>query len=346
MVTPSELEAVETIATGAQAAITDIVNVYGAKNLIPYDYLTSSQVVNGVTVTPLGDGTYKLNGTATSFADIRLSPYGISSYDKCLILEKGVYILTGAPIGSGASVGIVKNNGTNRSSLGYDNGNGYTFTHSDTSIRYEVKLSVAQNLTLSNIVFKPMLRLASIQDDTYVPYAKTNKELTDAFTNQISDSDDAYSPSKAYAVGEHCIYNNVLYKCITACSAAAWSVNQNCFEETTLTAAVTELNSDLSKITHEDSVKIYDNILTFYRIGNIVQTYSYAILPSGQSTIVLGTLPEGFRPYKTYAVGFISNNAPYVPYGTIWIDTNGVVTVYKPSDRTVANISIVYLAAD
>lgn len=65
--------------------------------------------------------------------------------------------------------------------------------------------------------------------------------------NQIADSDDTYSPSKAYKVGEHCIYNNVLYKCITACSAAAWSVNQNCFEPTTLTTAVTELNSDLNR---------------------------------------------------------------------------------------------------
>jgi len=60
-------------------------------------------------------------------------------------------------------------------------------------------------------------------------------------------SDDAYSSSKAYAVGEHCIYNNVLYKCITPCSAAAWSVNQNCFEPTTLTKAVTDLNNDLAQ---------------------------------------------------------------------------------------------------
>jgi len=65
--------------------------------------------------------------------------------------------------------------------------------------------------------------------------------------NQISDNDDAYSPLKAYKVGEHCIYNNVLYKCITDCSAAAWSVNQNCFESTTLTSAVTDLNNDLNE---------------------------------------------------------------------------------------------------
>lgn len=63
-----------------------------------------------------------------------------------------------------------------------------------------------------------------------------------------STSSDVYSSSKAYSVGDHVIYNNKVYKCITACSAAAWSVNQNCFEETTLTTAVTELNSDLTPI--------------------------------------------------------------------------------------------------
>lgn len=276
MVTPSEFEAVET-------AVTDIVNVYGAKNLIPYDYLTSSQVVNGITVTPLKDGTYKLNGTAPSFTDIRLSPFGTSSYDACLTLEKGTYILSGTPIssvsgGTGkANVGLIINDGTNRSNLGWDFGDGYTLVHSDTSIRYEVKISIPQNITLSDVVFKPMLRLASIQDDTYVPYAKTNKELTDTFTDQVANKDDEYSSSKAYKVGEHCIYNNVLYKCVTACSAAAWDVNQNCFEEATLTSAVTDLNNDLSNCSIR-SVR--------YQIANNTsqQQFSY---PSGFSSYIL-----------------------------------------------------------
>ena len=84
--------------------------------------------------------------------------------------------------------------------------------------------------------------LAEVQ--TEVDTAETH--ATTALNMIRSTSSDAYSPSKAYKVGEHCIYNNILYKCITACSAAAWSVNQNCFEKTTLTTAVTELNSDLS----------------------------------------------------------------------------------------------------
>ena len=63
----------------------------------------------------------------------------------------------------------------------------------------------------------------------------------------IQDDSDAYSSSKSYKVGDYVVHEDKIYKCITACSAAAWSVNQNCFEETTLTTAVTELNSDLSR---------------------------------------------------------------------------------------------------
>lgn len=50
----------------------------------------------------------------------------------------------------------------------------------------------------------------------------------------ISNSGDAYSSSKAYAIGDLCIYNNVLYRCITACSAGSWTTNQSCFTQDTL----------------------------------------------------------------------------------------------------------------
>lgn len=62
-----------------------------------------------------------------------------------------------------------------------------------------------------------------------------------------STSSDVYSSSKAYSVGDHVIYNNKVYKCITACSAGSWSTNQSCFSQTTLTSAVTDLNSALNK---------------------------------------------------------------------------------------------------
>jgi len=64
----------------------------------------------------------------------------------------------------------------------------------------------------------------------------------------IQDDSDAYSSSKAYAVDDLCIHDDKVYKCITACSAAAWSVNQNCFEETTLTDEVSTLKDALNHI--------------------------------------------------------------------------------------------------
>lgn len=62
-------------------------------------------------------------------------------------------------------------------------------------------------------------------------------------SQKVSKSSDAYSPSKPYKVGDLVIYDNKLYRCITACSAAAWSVNQGCFTADTLTNVVTSLTS-------------------------------------------------------------------------------------------------------
>ena len=69
----------------------------------------------------------------------------------------------------------------------------------------------------------------------------------------ISNSGDAYDPTKAYAVGELCIYNNTLYRCTTACSAGSWATNQSCFTQDTLTNAVNGLNSDLTNLIKVDS---------------------------------------------------------------------------------------------
>lgn len=70
-------------------------------------------------------------------------------------------------------------------------------------------------------------------------------------SQKVSGSSDAYSSSKAYSVGDLVIYNDTVYECTTACSAASWSVNQSNFTATTLSSKVTELNSALSVKTRE-----------------------------------------------------------------------------------------------
>lgn len=170
-------EVLETLETGAVTGVKgDKESVYktGQVNLTP-EHLGASeakdthtnllnltakgQTVNGITVTNNGDGSYKLSGTCTAFVDIRLSPWGISNYDKCLVLPKGKYKLVGTPDISStihAHVGLVGNDGTNRTFQIFDEGNGTILNHTNEVLRYEVKISVNEGAVL-NHTFKPML---------------------------------------------------------------------------------------------------------------------------------------------------------------------------------------------
>lgn len=236
IVTPEDLAEVQT-------EVDTIVNVYGAKNVvdIAQRYRVGETFAKGL-YTINADRTISVNANTASSGTIRLLP---NADNELFILPKGDYIFSAE--GSTKDYYLVYRIAVGGEEVGNTRNGNICEIHSDGTLGIIVLIRKNVNTALTTpLIIKPMIRLASIQDDTYVPYAKTNKELTDAFTNQVADSDDAYSPSKAYKVGEHCIYNNKVYKCITACSAAAWSVNQNCFEETTLTTAVTELNSDLN----------------------------------------------------------------------------------------------------
>jgi hypothetical protein len=137
--------------------------------------ILQTTTINGVTYTANGDGSYTLNGTASAFTDARLSPWGTSQYSDCLALKPGKYKLTGTPERYSilnAHVGLVPNNGVERPTSYYDEGNGYILNHTDESIRYEYKISVNQGAVFNNVTFKPMLTtdLSATYND-YVPYS-------------------------------------------------------------------------------------------------------------------------------------------------------------------------------
>ena len=102
-------------------------------------------------------------------------------------------------------------------------------------------------------------------------------------SQKVSGSSDAYSSSKAYSVGDMVIYNNIVYKCTTACSAASWSVNQNNFTATTLAESVSALNNDLNALGTLESVP--------------VTTSSRMSSYGGLETLLLNSLAKGFVPY-------------------------------------------------
>ena len=75
---------------------------------------------------------------------------------------------------------------------------------------------------------------------------------TNTQTLDIVGKPDEYKNTKTYAVGDLCIHNNILYKCITAVETAEefnaekWEVTSLCKEEVANKTAIAELNENVT----------------------------------------------------------------------------------------------------
>ena len=157
--------------------------ILGAKNLL--QNTATTKTVSGITFTINADGSVSASGTATADAVLNL---GSISFNRDIDL-----IASGSIGGGSASNKIYK-------FYGYIPGQGNKFECYDGDARFTatansnitVALIVYNGKTVSGVKFYPMIRLASDPDDTYVPYAMTNRELTlDRFEKQsLSSADD------------------------------------------------------------------------------------------------------------------------------------------------------------
>ena len=154
----------------------------GAKNLLPYPYYNTTMTESGLTITDNGDGTVKVNGTATAVVRFRCTPTS-NTWPNNPILKKGIpYILTGCAEGAGNSQSAIYSITLYNSSdqvIGRDYGDGFVYIPSADEKLNSISIVIWTGAVCNNIVFKPMLRIALDSDSTYQPYAKTNKELTD-----------------------------------------------------------------------------------------------------------------------------------------------------------------------
>ena len=172
---------------GTADEIADIVNVYGAKNLIPYPYLNKSGTeFRGVTYTVNADESITANGTATGGDSAFFILQRNVDNDFLSRIGQGNFILSGCPAnGSLQTYYLNFNYGDAQSSvgnLGQDTGNGKEITIDTDITQYNAQITVLirEGVTVSNLTFYPMLRMASVKDNTYVPYVPTNKELADS----------------------------------------------------------------------------------------------------------------------------------------------------------------------
>lgn len=149
----------------------------GAVNLLPNASVT--EVKNGVTYTRNADGSITANGTAN--AETWYEVTGLLKISKDMSLK-----MSGCPVnGSNSTYSIQFTdrglNNTSDEAIYKDSGNGVEFSISANHY-YRVHIRVRNGVTMSNLVFKPMFTLASQPNSDYahyVPYAKSNKELTD-----------------------------------------------------------------------------------------------------------------------------------------------------------------------
>lgn len=157
--------------------------VLGAKNLLPYPYADKAATNNGVTYTYDEDGVVTLNGTATATSWRTLEQHDFPN------LKVGAdYILSGCPEGGASDTYFLQLSYDNGTKSYKDTGNGVRFTNTGNLTR--IQILVPSGKTVNNVTFHPMLRLASDPDDTYVPYAMTNKEITEELTAINNGLDD------------------------------------------------------------------------------------------------------------------------------------------------------------
>lgn len=116
------------------------------KNLLKNTTLITETTKNGITATPNKDGSITLNGTSTAncYFNLMNNNFGDAHFDS----------VTG---GSTEYIASTSNSDT-RARLAYDSNNKWIY------------LLVYGGNTLNNFVVKPMIRLASITDDTYEPF--------------------------------------------------------------------------------------------------------------------------------------------------------------------------------
>lgn len=163
----------------------------GAHNLLPFD-LDECKAVN--TAGTWIDNVYSLNGITFT-----VDPDGIISADGTALLTTTFYITRKLSVKAGKSYTL--NGGLNDDSYStqriwvssvtafplnhrltsYDSGPEERSTQDALANESDIPvyIQIFSGVTLSNAVFKPMIRIASDADPAYQPYAMTNRELTE-----------------------------------------------------------------------------------------------------------------------------------------------------------------------
>lgn len=207
-------------------------NVLGAKNLNSFPYNEGTKTKQDVLFTVYEDGSINANGKSSALASSRT---GFNCHlrtvgsENPLILKNGTYILTGCPSGGTSStyyLSIGRTASGTFTEYGRDYGEGLQFTvngddNNQDKAQIQLLFYITGQYTADNVLAKPMIRLASIADNTFEPFAQTNVELTlnKMDVVNIAPVENGDTASQAYTIGDYMIWKRRFYKVTAAISS-------------------------------------------------------------------------------------------------------------------------------
>lgn len=308
----------------------------GAKNILPFD-LDDIKALNtngtwagnvytyrDVDFTVNADGTVTVNGTATGGnASIKL--YNASANYE--MLGKKV-ILNGCPSGGSATTYRIQayRMGSADGSTGtyFDDGEGtiaFDALNNASGTVGSFAVAVYENATVTNLLFKPMVRLASDPDATYQQYAKTNRELTaenQTLTNNLSDEVETRAKLGAHNITPYPYYTQTPTTLATSLAVSEPEKGVIRFNGTAVGAAVFYCGTDVKLPAGE------------YEVSKGVDNNSVCVLVEAYNgnTWVKLLVPED------YTVASSTFTLDYSNYDNLRI------TVRVRSDATLSNVDV------
>lgn len=172
----SEISGINSSLDAKTDEIATIVNKYGSKNLVDYS-LIPNLVASGITRKNNNDGSIAYSGTSTLTTATYLPLMASQS------LDAGTYIFTPNPTTTASYTYQIYKNGSYWKGITANQAIEITEAGD-----YSIGIALDSKAAINN-TFKPMLRYSTIKDNTFVPYAMTNRELTEKIDDKVDKVD-------------------------------------------------------------------------------------------------------------------------------------------------------------